>query len=47
MFPIFQDPTAVEALICNIVQHINATYEGKIDAVVGKFFFLKIRKAMD
>ncbi|KAG2202748.1 hypothetical protein INT47_004772 [Mucor saturninus] len=35
MFPIFQDPTAVEALICNIVQHINATYEEKIDAVVG------------
>lgn len=36
MFPIFQDPTAVEALICNIVQHINATYSEKIDAVVGK-----------
>ncbi|KAI9316839.1 adenine phosphoribosyltransferase [Dichotomocladium elegans] len=35
LFPIFQDPTAVEALICNIVQHINATYEEKIDAVVG------------
>ncbi|GAA5807971.1 hypothetical protein MFLAVUS_001352 [Mucor flavus] len=35
MFPIFQDPTAVETLICNIVQHINATYAEKIDAVVG------------
>ncbi|CAO3660640.1 unnamed protein product [Rhizopus stolonifer] len=35
MFPVFQDPTAVEALICNIVHHITSTYEGKIDAVVG------------
>ncbi|KAI8986454.1 adenine phosphoribosyltransferase [Pilobolus umbonatus] len=35
MFPVFQDPTAVEAIICNIVQHINATYPDKIDAVVG------------
>ncbi|CAO3633583.1 unnamed protein product [Mucor hiemalis] len=35
LFPIFQDPTAVEALICNIVQHINSTYQEKIDAVVG------------
>ncbi|KAG1436745.1 hypothetical protein G6F56_013424 [Rhizopus delemar] len=35
MFPVFQDPTAVEALISNIVHHINSTYEGKIDAVVG------------
>ncbi|KAI8370833.1 adenine phosphoribosyltransferase [Choanephora cucurbitarum] len=35
MFPVFQDPTAVEALISNIVHHINSTYEEKIDAVVG------------
>ncbi|RCH91202.1 adenine phosphoribosyltransferase, partial [Rhizopus stolonifer] len=35
MFPVFQDPTAVEALISNIVQHINSTYKEKIDAVVG------------
>ncbi|EPB85729.1 adenine phosphoribosyltransferase [Mucor circinelloides 1006PhL] len=35
MFPVFQDPTAVEALICNIVHHINSTYTEKIDAVVG------------
>ncbi|KAI9307940.1 adenine phosphoribosyltransferase [Cunninghamella echinulata] len=35
MFPVFQDPTAVEALIANIVQHINSTYTEKIDAVVG------------
>ncbi|KAI8075099.1 adenine phosphoribosyltransferase [Gongronella butleri] len=35
MFPVFQDPTAVEALICNIVQHINSTYAEKIDVVVG------------
>lgn len=38
MFPIFQDPTAVETLICNIVQHVNATYAEKIDAVVGKCY---------
>jgi len=37
MFPVFQDPTAVEALICNIVHHINSTYTEKIDAVVGKY----------
>jgi hypothetical protein len=36
MFPVFQDPTAVEALISNIVHHINSTYPEKIDAVVGK-----------
>ncbi|KAI9030749.1 adenine phosphoribosyltransferase [Phycomyces nitens] len=35
MFPVFQDPTAVEALICNIVHHINSTYADKIDVVVG------------
>ncbi|CDH49817.1 adenine phosphoribosyltransferase [Lichtheimia corymbifera JMRC:FSU:9682] len=35
LFPVFQDPTAVEALISNIVHHINSTYEEKIDAVVG------------
>ncbi|KAG1448212.1 hypothetical protein G6F55_010748 [Rhizopus delemar] len=35
MFPVFQDPTAVEALISNIVHHINSTYKEKIDAVVG------------
>ncbi|KAI8380982.1 adenine phosphoribosyltransferase [Radiomyces spectabilis] len=35
MFPVFQDPTAVEALISNIVYHINSTYQEKIDAVVG------------
>ncbi|KAJ8658634.1 adenine phosphoribosyltransferase [Lichtheimia ornata] len=35
LFPVFQDPTAVEALISNIVHHINSTYEQKIDAVVG------------
>ncbi|ORZ07684.1 adenine phosphoribosyltransferase [Absidia repens] len=35
MFPVFQDPTAVEALIANIVQHINSTYPEKIDTVVG------------
>ncbi|CAO3595849.1 unnamed protein product [Absidia cylindrospora] len=35
MFPVFQDPTAVEALIANIVQHINSTYAEKIDTVVG------------
>ncbi|KAI8081627.1 adenine phosphoribosyltransferase [Halteromyces radiatus] len=35
MFPVFQDPTAVEALISNIVQHINSTYPEKIDTVVG------------
>ena len=37
MFPVFQDPTAVEALISNIVQHINSTYQEKIDAVVGMY----------
>ncbi|KAF7724744.1 adenine phosphoribosyltransferase [Apophysomyces ossiformis] len=35
MFPVFQDPTAVEALIANIVHHINSTYAEKIDVVVG------------
>ncbi|KAI7904530.1 adenine phosphoribosyltransferase [Cokeromyces recurvatus] len=35
IFPIFQDPTAVEAMVCNIVHHINSTYSEKIDAVVG------------
>ncbi|KAI9490253.1 adenine phosphoribosyltransferase [Zychaea mexicana] len=35
LFPIFQDPTAVESLISNIVHHISSTYEEKIDAVVG------------
>ncbi|KAG2217601.1 hypothetical protein INT45_001763 [Circinella minor] len=35
LFPIFQDPTAVEALIGNIVHHINSTYEEKIDVIVG------------
>ncbi|KAG1170476.1 hypothetical protein G6F70_007693 [Rhizopus microsporus] len=35
MFPVFKDPTAVEALISNIVHHINSTYPEKIDAVVG------------
>ncbi|KAI7873984.1 adenine phosphoribosyltransferase [Lichtheimia hyalospora FSU 10163] len=35
LFPVFQDPTAVEALISNIVHHINSTYSEKIDAVVG------------
>ncbi|KAI8337073.1 adenine phosphoribosyltransferase [Chlamydoabsidia padenii] len=35
MFPVFQDPTAVEALIANIVHHITSTYPEKIDAVVG------------
>lgn len=36
MFPVFQDPTAVEAIISNIVHHINSTYQEKIDTVVGK-----------
>ncbi|ORX42362.1 adenine phosphoribosyltransferase [Hesseltinella vesiculosa] len=35
MFPVFQDPTAVEALISNIVHHINSTQAEKIDVVVG------------
>ncbi|KAG2184731.1 hypothetical protein INT43_000644 [Umbelopsis isabellina] len=35
MFPVFQDPTAVEALITNIVHHISSTYNEKIDVVVG------------
>ncbi|CAM0142457.1 adenine phosphoribosyltransferase [Umbelopsis sp. WA50703] len=35
MFPVFQDPTAVEALITNIVHHIASTYNEKIDVVVG------------
>lgn len=37
MFPVFQDPTAVEALITNIVHHITSTYSEKIDVVVGKY----------
>lgn len=36
LFPVFQDPTAVEALISNIVHHINSTHAEKIDTVVGK-----------
>ncbi|KAI9261982.1 adenine phosphoribosyltransferase [Sporodiniella umbellata] len=35
MFPVFQDPTAVEALISNIVHYINSNYSEKIDTVVG------------
>lgn len=35
LFPVFQDPTAVEAMISNFVHHINSTYEEKIDVVVG------------
>jgi adenine phosphoribosyltransferase len=37
MFPVFQDPTAVEALITNIVYHLTSTHKEKIDAVVGKY----------
>ncbi|KAL1928382.1 hypothetical protein VTP01DRAFT_2738 [Rhizomucor pusillus] len=35
LFPVFQDPTAVEALISNIVYHINSSHAEKIDTVVG------------
>ncbi|GAB5588281.1 adenine phosphoribosyltransferase [Umbelopsis nana] len=35
MFPVFQDPTAVEALITNIVYHLTSTHKEKIDVVVG------------
>ncbi|KAG5458705.1 MAG: adenine phosphoribosyltransferase, partial [Olpidium bornovanus] len=35
VFPVFQDPTAVEALITHFVHHINSTHAGKIDVIVG------------
>lgn len=38
MFPVFQDPTAVEALITNIVYHLTSTHKEKIDVVVGKLW---------
>ncbi|OZJ05690.1 hypothetical protein BZG36_01418 [Bifiguratus adelaidae] len=35
LFPVFQDPVAVESLIANFVHHIHATHDAKVDAVVG------------
>lgn len=45
MFPVFQDPTAVEALIANIVHHITSTYPEKIDTVVGKVLLSTIERS--
>jgi adenine phosphoribosyltransferase len=35
IFPIFQDPLAVEALVTHIVNHIICTHQNKIDVIVG------------
>lgn len=35
IFPVFQDPVAVEALITHFVHHLNSTHVGKIDVIVG------------
>jgi len=35
MFPVFQDPLAVEALITNFVHHVTSTHTEKVDVVVG------------
>ncbi|ORX83006.1 adenine phosphoribosyltransferase [Basidiobolus meristosporus CBS 931.73] len=35
IFPVFQDPLAVEAVVTNFVQHILATHSEKVDVVVG------------
>ncbi|ORX81762.1 putative adenine phosphoribosyltransferase [Basidiobolus meristosporus CBS 931.73] len=35
IFPVFQDPLAVEAIISHFVQHILATHSKKVDVVVG------------
>ncbi|KAF9336100.1 adenine phosphoribosyltransferase [Podila minutissima] len=35
IFPLFQDPIAVEMAITHIVNHINTTIDKKIDVVVG------------
>lgn len=35
IFPLFQDPIAVEMVITHIVNHINTTIDKKVDVVVG------------
>jgi adenine phosphoribosyltransferase len=35
IFPLFQDPIAVEMVITHIVNYINTTIEKKVDVVVG------------
>ncbi|RUP51549.1 adenine phosphoribosyltransferase 1 [Jimgerdemannia flammicorona] len=35
IFPVFQDSTAVEALITNFVYHVSSTHTEKVDVVVG------------
>ncbi|RHZ44103.1 hypothetical protein Glove_759g17 [Diversispora epigaea] len=35
IFPIFQDPTAVETLISYLVNHVNTTINEKVDVIVG------------
>ena len=35
IFPLFQDPIAVEMVITHIVNHINTTIPQKVDVVVG------------
>ncbi|CAG8769745.1 29640_t:CDS:2, partial [Racocetra persica] len=35
IFPIFQDPKAIEMLVSHIVDHINTTIKEKVDVIVG------------
>ncbi|CAG8467658.1 6225_t:CDS:2 [Cetraspora pellucida] len=35
IFPIFQDPRAIEMLVSHIVNHINETIKEKVDVIVG------------
>ncbi|CAG8550388.1 phosphoribosyltransferase-like protein [Gigaspora rosea] len=35
IFPVFQDPKAIEMLVSHIVNHINVTIKEKIDVIVG------------
>ncbi|KAF9578030.1 adenine phosphoribosyltransferase [Lunasporangiospora selenospora] len=35
IFPLFQDPIAVEMVITHIVNHINTTIDKKVDVIVG------------
>ncbi|KAG0220692.1 adenine phosphoribosyltransferase, partial [Actinomortierella wolfii] len=35
IFPLFQDPVAVEMVITHIVHHINSSLDSKVDVVVG------------
>ncbi|CAG8493900.1 12713_t:CDS:2 [Ambispora gerdemannii] len=35
IFPVFQDPTAVESLITHLVSHVTSTIKEKIDVVIG------------